>query len=68
MKKLILKFLEKYGTKVLDNETSAFVELMMDDHICVEFDGVQYYVPENNSEYTEDDELILEFLDTCYHV
>ena len=68
MKQLILKFLEKYGTKVLDGETSAHVELMIDDHICIEFDGVQYYVPENNSDYTEDDELIFEFLDTCRHV
>lgn len=68
MKKVILEFLEKYGTKVLEGESSSFVELMMDDHICVKFDGVEYYVPENNSSYTEDDELIFKVLDELFHV
>lgn len=68
MKQLILDFLEKYGTKVLEGESSDFVELMMDDHICVEFGYTQYYVPHNNSFYTEDEDLIYEFLMMCRHV
>ncbi len=40
MKQLILNFLETYGTKVLEGESLGFVELMMDDHICVEVDYV----------------------------
>lgn len=68
MKQLILDFLEKYGTKVLEGESSDFVELMMDDHICVEFGYTQYYVPQNNSSYTEDEDLIYEFLMMCRHV
>jgi len=68
MKKLIQEFLDKFGTKVLENEDSAQVDLMMDDHICVEWDGAEYYVPENNSSYTEDDDLIYEFLNDCRHV
>lgn len=68
MKQLILDFLEKYGTKVLEGESSDFVELMMDDHICVEFGYTQYYIPQNNSSYTEDEDLIYEFLMMCRHV
>ena len=64
MKQLILEFLEKYGTKVLEGESSDFVE----DHICVEFGYTQYYIPENNSSYTEDEDLIYEFLMMCRHV
>lgn len=68
MKQLITDFLEKYGTKVKKRESSSFVELMMDDHICVEVDFVQYYIPENNSFYTEDDDLVYEFLMMCRQV
>lgn len=68
MKQLITDFLEKYGTKVLEGETSSFVELMMDDHICVDFEYTEYYIPENNSFYTEDDDLVYEFLMMCRQV
>lgn len=68
MKQLILDFLEKYGTKVKERESSSFVEWMMDDHICVEVDYVQYYIPESNSSYTGDDDLIYEFLMICRSV
>jgi hypothetical protein len=68
MKKVILDFLQKYGTKVLPDESMDFIEKMMDDHICVEFDNAEYYVPKDNSHYTEDDELIFKVLDTMFHV
>jgi hypothetical protein len=68
MKQLITDFLKKYGTKVKKRESSRFVELMMDDHICVEVDYVQYYIPENNSSYTEDEDLVYEFLMMCRSV
>lgn len=68
MKQLILDFLEKYGTKVREEETFDFVVLMMDDHICIEFEYQQYYIPENNSLYTEDEDLIYEFLMMCRSV
>ncbi len=63
MKKLINDFIKKYGIKVRSNESSAYVELMMDDHKCIEYeDGKEYYIPENSSSYSEDDELIREFI------
>jgi hypothetical protein len=68
MKKLIQDFLDKFGTKVLEGESLAHVEFMMDDHICIEWEDDEYYVPKNNSSYTEEDDLIFEFLNECRHV
>ncbi len=61
MKKLVLDFLSKYCTIVEDNETSDYVELMMDNHKCVEFGGDEYYVPEDVC-YDEDEEMIYNYL------
>jgi hypothetical protein len=66
MKKLILEFLDKYGVKVSEDEDSATTELYMDDHTYIEFEGQGYYLPENNSSFTEDDYLLLEFLNYHY--
>lgn len=68
MKKLVIEFIKKYGTKVRKNETSAYTELMMDNHICITFEDKEYYIAEDNSDYTEDDEMIYEYLNNCCHV
>jgi hypothetical protein len=44
----ILGFLEKYCTKVKHNEKSHYVDLMMDNHYCVEFNETQWYVPKTS--------------------
>jgi hypothetical protein len=62
MKQLIRDFLKKYCTRVQENETSDFVELMIDNHKCIEFEGVEYYVPDDNSFWNEDEELLQEFI------
>lgn len=63
MKQLMNDFIKKYGIKVRRNESAAYVELMMDDHKCIEYeDGNEYYIPENSISYTEDDELIRDFI------
>ena len=59
---VIKAFLLKYGTKVVENESSDYVDLMMDDHKCIEYQGNEYYIPENNSFYTEDDEILKDML------
>lgn len=64
----IKKFLKKLGTRVRGNESSAFVDLMMDDHKCIEFENEQYYIPENNSFFTIEDEELLDFLIQNYEV
>lgn len=65
MKQLIIDFLSKYCIQVQENEPSAFVELMMDNHKCIEFEGIQYYVPEDNT-YDEDETLLQEFIIQTY--
>ena len=61
-------FLKEFGERVRSNESDDYVELMMDDHICIEFNEKQYYIPENNSSYTSDDEEIVELLADKFHV
>jgi len=62
MKEIIYAFLSKFCTKVSEEEDSSTVELYMDDHKCIEFEDSQYYVPDNNSSYSEEDELLREML------
>jgi hypothetical protein len=45
----VKKHLETYGVKVRENESSDYVELMMDDHKCVEFEGQAWYLPDSIS-------------------
>lgn len=63
----IKTFLKKYGTLVRKKETSSYVELMMDDHWCCTFEGKSYYIPDNCSDYTEEDDEIYDILQDEYH-
>jgi hypothetical protein len=38
------EFLSNHGIEVEDNEPDHYVELMMDNHKCTEWNGVQYYL------------------------
>lgn len=58
----ITEFIETYGTKVKARESMSYVELMMDDHFCIKYNGKLYYIPEDNSLYTRKDELICDYL------
>lgn len=60
--KAVLEFLKTYGTRVRDNEEDSYVQLMMDDHKCVEFENKEYYIPEECSAWDEEDEEIYDFL------
>lgn len=66
MKKLIEEFLKKWADEVYDMPDHA-LELLMDNHICIEWGGIEYFIPEDNSD-DEDDELIYKFLNECYGV
>ena len=63
IKKMIRAFLDTYATKANDGDNA---ELMMDDHTYIEYEEQGYYIPENNSSYTEDDEYIVQLLNTIY--
>ena len=67
MRNEITNFLAIHGIIASRNEDIAITELMMDNHKCVEWDNIQYYIPEDRV-YDGDEELIYEFLTTCYHV
>ena len=67
MDKLINEFLKEYCDEVYDMPESQ-LDLMMDNHVCIEWKEKEYFVPENNSSYTDVDNLIYEFLTTCYGV
>jgi hypothetical protein len=67
MKEAINQFLKEFADEVYDMP-EHHLELLMDNHICISWNGKEYFVPENNSCFSEDDNLIWEFLNTCYHV
>ena len=64
----VKKFIKEFGKRVRSNESDSFVELMMDDHTCIEFEDKQYYIKEDNSMYSDIDEDIVELLHEDYHV
>lgn len=63
IKKLIRAFLDTFATIAHDGDNA---ELMMDDHTYIEYEDVGYYIPVNNSSYTEDDDYIITILNTTY--
>lgn len=56
----VTEFLKERCTKVRKNESDSYVELMMDDHKCIQYGEAQYYLPETN--LFDDDEIIFDFL------
>lgn len=61
MNKLIKEFLANYADEVYDMPDHV-LELLMDDHICIKYKGTEYFVPENNSSYSEEDEELYEYI------
>jgi enolase len=64
--KIILKFLDTFCESVNKNESESYVELMMDDHICILYKNKSYYVPKNNSFYTKEDVKIYKYLENNF--
>lgn len=62
----VKEFLKEVCTKVRANESLSYVELMMDNHKCIEYGGNQYYVPEDG--LTSEDNIIYDFLVDNYQV
>ena len=62
MKELIQNFLNNFCVKTSLDEDPSVTELYMDDHDYIEFEDKGYYVPKNNSFYTDDNELLRDFL------
>jgi hypothetical protein len=65
MKELINNFLTQFCIKTSTDEDPAITELYMDNHYHIEYENQGYYIPKDNSCYTDDDELLMDFL--VYH-
>ena len=63
----VAQFLEDHAIEVEDNEPTNYVELMMDNHKCTEWNGKQYYISDSLS-LTEDEDKIYDVLAYTLHV
>ena len=63
----VAQFLEDYGIEVEKNEPDHYVELMMDNHKCTEWQGKQYYISDS-LDLSEDEEKIYDVLAYALHV
>ena len=57
----IREFLKEWGDEVYEMPDHA-LELLMDDHCCIRWYGVEYFLQENNSFYSNEDDDILDHL------
>ena len=60
------QFLEDQAIEVEKNEPISYVELMMDNHKCIEWKGKQYYI--SDSYLSDDEEKIYDVLAYALHV
>ena len=65
MKQLIRDFLKKYCTIVRETDSMDYFNLMIDNHCYIKFEDVEWYVPEDNSLWDEDEQLLQDFI--TYH-
>ena len=63
----VAEFLEDHGIEVEKNEPDHYVELMMDNHKCTEWQGKQYYISDS-LDLSEDEEKIYDVLAYALHV
>ena len=61
------EFLSNHGLEVEENEPDHYVELMMDNNKCTEWNGVQYYLSDGLI-LTEDEGKIYDVLGYALHV
>ena len=66
--KKILEFLDSYATKLRVDDPIDYVELMMDDHKCIKFENIEYYVPEHSMLWESEQEEIYNYLIENHHV
>jgi hypothetical protein len=61
------KFLDSHGIEVEKNEPMNYVELMMDNHKCIQWKDKQYYI-NDSLDLTDDEEKIYDVLVYNLHV
>jgi len=63
----VAEFLEDHAIEVEENEPDHYVELMMDNHKCTEWNGKQYYISDS-LDLSEDEQKIYDVLAYALHV
>lgn len=63
----VKKFLDTYGIEVEENESESYIDLMMDNHKCTEWQGIQYYLSDS-LDLSDDEEKIYDVLAYALHV
>lgn len=66
-KKAIKVFLNTFATRV-DETPASQQDVWVDDHQCIKWGGIEYFIPENNSFYSVEDEEIYDHLVEKYHI
>tara|TARA_B100000963_G_scaffold69127_1_gene57541 strand:- start:11737 stop:11952 length:216 start_codon:yes stop_codon:yes gene_type:complete len=62
IKELIDNYVDSICIEVKEDEHLSYVELMMDNHKCIEWGGREYYIPEDYTAADEDEEFVYEYL------
>ena len=62
IKELIDNYVDSICVEVKEDEHLSYVELMMDNHKCIECGGREYYIPEDYTAADEDEEFVYEYL------
>lgn len=62
VKSIIDNYIDSICTEVKEDEESGYVDLMMDNHKCIEWIGREYYIPEDYTAADEDEEFVYEYL------
>ena len=63
----VAEFLEDHAIEVEENEPDHYVELMMDNHKCTEWNGKQYYISDS-LDLSDDEQKIYDVLAYALHV
>jgi len=63
----VKEFLDTHGIEVEENEPDNYVELMMDNHKCTEWKGIQYYISDS-LDLSKDEQKIYDVLVYALHV
>ena len=63
----VAEFLEDHAIEVEENEPDHYVELMMDNHKCTEWNGKQYYISDS-LDLSKDEQKIYDVLAYALHV
>ncbi len=63
IKNIIDNYVDTICTEVdARSEECEYVDLMMDNHKCIEWGGREYYIPEDYTAANEDEEFVYEYL------